>query len=65
MFLVQLSLQLLQLEGVRGSSVLTLLCYQLAERVMNTFLVYWAPDSGTHDGHKNSYKDTGSEIQVG
>lgn len=66
--LVQFSLQLLQLDGVRRSSILTLLRYQLVERDMNTFLVYWAPERGTR-GHKYRYKgrkkgNTGSETEA-
>lgn len=54
--LIQFSLELLQLIGVRQSSILTLLCYELVERVMNTFLIQWAPDRRTH-GHEDRNKD--------
>lgn len=63
--LVQISLQLLQLEGFSRSSILTLLCYQLVERVMNTFLIHRTPDRetcGHEDGHKDRKEcNTGSE----
>lgn len=47
--LAQLSLQLLKLQSLRRSSVLTVLRYQLLEGVVNSILIQWDPDAERMD----------------